>query len=73
MSGDSERDRAYSVHYKNRGSAQLVHYQRMHVVSKVSERFPTYIWEILGHLGNYVHSLVVYNLRTPSFLVVVGG
>ena len=32
--------------YKNRGSAQLVHYQRMHVVSKVSKRFPRYMWEI---------------------------
>ena len=34
------------VHYKNRGSAQLVHYQRMHVVSKVSKRFPRYTWDI---------------------------
>ena len=57
-------------HYKNRGSAQLVHYPRMHVVSKVSKRFPRYTWEILGHLGNYIHSLVVYKLHTPSILVV---
>ena len=28
------------MHYKKRGSAQLVHYQGMHVVSKVSKRFP---------------------------------
>ena len=33
--------------YKNRGSAQLVHYQRMHVVSKVSKRFPTYTTYII--------------------------
>ena len=34
------------LHYKKRGRAQLVHYQRMHVVSKVSKSFPRYTWEI---------------------------
>ena len=34
------------MYYNNKWSAQRVHYQRMHIVSKVSKRFPTYIWEI---------------------------
>ena len=32
-------------HYKG-VYVQLVHYQRMHVVSKVSKRFPISVWEI---------------------------
>ena len=42
----------------------------MHVVSKVSKDFPDIRGKSLGHLGNYVHSLVVYKLRTPSILVM---
>ena len=38
--------RLFEIHYKKRGRAQIVHYQRMHVVSKVSKRFPRYTWEI---------------------------
>ena len=62
--------RLNTVHYKEYATCTLPEnacsFQGVQEISQI------YVGNLLiGHLGNYVHSLVVYKLRTPSILVVV--